>query len=247
MPLAHILAPQIARKVKEIKTDLGPARGYLAVSDPAPMTAADKAAMAMRNKPKRAPEDVARDLAIAKQMQQEKTAKALTLIPNAPSPTPAPTPTVKKKKGKAGFLRVAPGEIIGTTESGVPIYADTAKKGFVPAPAAGQPFATNERGEAIDRRGKNLGYLPQPGVRTLDRRPSDVSLGKQEMHDVFAVDVIQRRYAEHLKAMQENRDADGYPTDKFPQGYFSGKSAAERKDIVAGVQALKEIERGTRY
>jgi hypothetical protein len=242
MPLAHILAPQIARKVAQLEADLGrsptPPTGYLqsegmqAARAPAP-PAHEQAAQRLRAQPKKSKAEAARNAELVKGAREKKIAEGMRLIPNANAP------------GQRLQL--------GMSENGTPIYDDApaaapapkAKKGRKVIPAPTGAAGTNERGESVDIRGKNLGYLAQEGpVRTLERRQTDVSLGKADTYDRFGVETLQRRFGEHLKAMQNNREADGMPTDKFPLGYFDGMDARKKKEIEAGVARLKDVERG---
>lgn len=117
---------------------------------------------------------------------------------------------------------------------------------------------TDEAGYAVDKKGKRLGYLDQeamnPGTRYLDRRPSDLNLDATAgniIRDKFFRDHIERTYGPHLRAMQDNRDPDGRPTDKLPDGYFEalgeerGKpfSKDERENILKGMKKLKEVQK----
>lgn len=158
--------------------------------------------------------------------------------------------------------------VIGTNERGEPIYANAggpqpptppAKKGRVVLPyGRNAPIGIDEHGDSTTLAGRKLGYLDagvwgpaaaRPGtptemgsndVRHADRRTNDVSTSRHEAGDKYGNDALQRKYGKHLKAMQENRDANGMPTDRFPAGYFKGMSDVQKKNIV---EAVKELQR----
>lgn len=154
----------------------------------------------------------------------------------------------------------------GTDEMGRGIQIDTA----MPAPARrpntialpSNPHArvaTSERGEDVDARGRVIpdsgpalyvyGQRRAPGFNTLERRPSDIVITKDDGllgSDKFSAQQLEKLYGKHLKAMEENRDANGNPTDKFPEGYFGDKPQAEIDNIYYGVKALKKLQRGIR-
>lgn len=121
----------------------------------------------------------------------------------------------------------------------------------------GEPVAVNERGEAIDIKGKNLGYLNAPAqitpagdipLRTAERTPNDIIMGQKpgslEQTDPFAVTSLEQKYGKHYHASDVDRY--GIPNLKFPEGYFKGKTKAEKEDILNGVKALAALQRGTR-
>lgn len=236
MPIAHLLAPQILRRAQEIDEALYPrpvAAGYLQASAPAP-TASAKAMTELRAEPAPRPDTVFKNAArraVPKQIAKGK----IKQIPNAPAPAGGATGT---------------DELVGMSEDGRPIYASEpapkpSKKRVIKLPAGA--VGENERGEAITAGGKNLGYLrgQDPNVRTLERNRMDVPLGEKNVYDPFGGQVLQQRFGGHLKAMQDNRDADGMPTDKFPLGYFDHMSKRAKEEIEAGVARLAELERGT--
>lgn len=245
MPLAHMLLPQLAKKAEEIEAALGhrPEQiGYLQAS--APPTASAQGLKELRSRPAQSPDQAFKGGA-ARGYDRESRVQERKLIPIAPT-RPAPS----YAQG-AGGIQTPADFPIGMTESGRPIYAtdhvpQPARQGKrtviqMPKGAIGQ----NEQGQAVDVKGKKLGYLAQdPNVRTLERRSKDVSLGEKDTYDQFGVQTLQRDFGEHLKAMQENRDRDGMPTDKFPTGYFRGMDPRRKKEIEAGVKRLQEIERG---
>lgn len=119
---------------------------------------------------------------------------------------------------------------------------------------AGVPVGYNERGEVIDVKGKSFGYLNNPSLST---GKGDVPVRTGEMKDQdYAIDrtlktptpdavaAMRRAYGPHLKAMEENRDANGYATDQFPQGYFNTPELKKkRKNIEEGTRALQAVER----
>ncbi len=251
MPLAHLLMPQLARKAQEIEDAIGPPRpvasGYLQAA--APPTASDKAQADLRAYTGQQRLDTIFKNGARRALPGIIARGKIGPIPNAPSPTQPVGPQAK------GGIQVAPDEPIGMNEDGTSIYASEPapkpvkkKKGertVIALPAG--PVGSNERGQAVGTGGNSFGYLQQqdPNVRTLQRRRLDVSLGEKEVHDAFGTKVLQQRFGEHLKAMQDNRAADGMPTDKFPAGYFGTMSKRAREEIEKGVKALQDIERGT--
>lgn len=252
MPLAHILMPQLARKAQEIENAIGPPRpltgiGYLQASAPLEMPqvqnprapASEKALADLRAEPAQRPDTVFKNAA-RRAVPGIVSKKKIKPIPLAP-----PQP------GNA----VGSADPIGMDENSRPIYASDSpraakpKKGQRTVIAIPQQGAVgqNDRGEAVDARGLSLGYLHggTPNVRTLERRGGDVPVGAKDSYDQFGVATLQRKYGVHLRAMQDNRDTDGMPTDKFPDGHFTGMSKAARKEIEEGVARLRELERGT--
>lgn len=173
---------------------------------------------------------------------------------------PVPIPNFTPSNGMNGMNR----EPVAMSESGQPIYepdapppTDARGRQVLQIPADAQ--LTDEAGYAIDKRGKRAldGGKPfyaeqdQEGARTADRRASDVMIhDPRKSHvgdeDAFAIGVIQRQYGEHLQAMEDNRDGNGVPTDKFPAGYFDGMSKDKRQNIEAGVRWLRAINKGPR-
>lgn len=149
------------------------------------------------------------------------------------------------------------GEPVAFDEAGRPIYAAPQ----APMPLAGphqnqmlmprgEPVAIDERtGQALDSRGKRMGYLDQeamnPGVRYLDRRPGDISLDTpkdQLMRDPFARAQLDQMYGKHARQTDEN--------GKFPSGYLQGLkhsdgspfSKDERANVAKGVKMLQQIQ-----
>ena len=230
MPLAHILAPQLAQKARELEAELGPRPGgYLqAGNKPVPLFNPDT--------PEGAFAQAASSMGQAGFTGFARGAQRGMMNPQhgvAPMPPPQP-----------------PGQApVAVDERGRPVFEDTAKPAkkdkrgrLVIDPGIGA-VAVDEAGRSVDARGKKLGYLATAGARTLERRPGDVSM---DQRDSFAIETLEQMYGEHLQAMEANRDDRGMPTDKFPPGYFDGMSPDVKKNIRAGVKALREIRRGPR-
>ncbi len=259
MPLAHILMPQLARRAEEIAAAVGrptvpPAgasyiqagqrknveapvaaaprpvgTGYLAPSGNvgAPPTASDKALEQLRaDEKQRTVGGTVRNRAVQAAKQADKNDKN-TQFPVHPAP-----------------LAVEPQKM-------------TNKRGQVIIPLGAGAVAMNERGESLNARGKNLGYLQSGPMRTGQQTQDDIARsliaidrnGRPEMGmalrtgDPNAMKLLYKTYEPHLKAMQENRNADGTPTDKFPEGYFKGMTKEQRKEIEAGVKILRDVDR----
>lgn len=244
MPLAHILAPQIAKKAQEIETALGHAPvGYLEQQnvgyektpyDPRGLT--DKpepkrydprspagSALAMLGSMKKYDPKIAEG--IVRGMQKAKVQEGVKPIPNAPVPAqPEPVTPTKGKRGRVVIPMGKPGEPVGVAEDG----------------------------QAIDSRGRKLGYLNQgPALVTPYgdvplsnpvRTPTGINVQPKDEFDAFW---LEDHFGKHLKAMQDNRDANGMPTDQFPPGYFQGMSKKERENIIKGVDALRKFQKGT--
>lgn len=288
MPLAHLLAPQLIRKAKEIEDAIGPARvppkaGYLQASfTPYEEQLRQEAenAPALRNypgpynakepydprglMPKSEPKSV--DMtplgkavgglqrsgnpyldAFAKGMTQTSAPgrKGTKLIPTAPPIQGNPN------------APVSTGDVVGQTEDGRPIYASdkppsTAKQRGKKTVIKLDPNAavgSNEKGESVTARGRNLGYLggssivtPKGSVpmRAGDRRPSDIVItGDMGMmdKDKFSIDALRKMYGKDFKEVQENEM-------KYPAGYFNGKTDKQKENIKAGVRALQLLEHG---
>jgi len=302
MPLAHILAPQIAKKTAEIEAALAP--GYLAPQRPpgeAPIVAPSQArrrgylgpptpvpAPAPAGAPPRASGTTlgprGRNTA-AQRENIEALSGASDAAPAEPSTVGylrvAAPPTAAEAGLKA--LRDAPpntpwavfknAALLGAAEEArrqkgtqllpnapvpAPVEAKPAKGGVIPLPKGA--VGIDETGQAVDKKGKRLGYLAQPAMvtpygdvpmRTSDRRPNDLLITKDEGgtlqdDDALGTYHLQQMYGKHLNEVRENRGADGLPTDKFPEGYFKGMTKKERENIIHGVQALRALEAGTR-
>lgn len=248
MPLAHYLAPQLIRKAQEIEDAIGPPRalagaGYLQASAPAP-TASEKGLAELRGRPAQRPDQIFKGAA-AQGVNKAIAKSKIKPIPNAPAPAQPVYPRAR------GGIQVAPDEPIGMHEDGRAIYATEAapkpvkkgKKTIIQLPDGA--VGANERGESVNARGRNLGYLKQdPNVRTLERGRADVALGEKNTYDGFGAGVLKERFGEHLKAVEENRDQDGMPTNKYPKGYFDGMDPKLKEQILHGVARLQELERG---
>jgi hypothetical protein len=147
------------------------------------------------------------------------------LLPNAPVPPPV-------VPGKPGVIMARPGEAVGIDESG----------------------------RSIDIRGKQVANTSVPYVvtpygdvpmRTGELRASDITSNPIQAYrygsnNAFIEQALEAEFGEHLKAMEDNRDENGMPTDEFPADYFKGKSKREQQYIEWGVEALRKLRRGTR-
>lgn len=113
----------------------------------------------------------------------------------------------------------------------------------------GQPIGVAEDGQAVDIRGRKLGYLNQAAVvtpygdvpiRTSERNIGDVA---EADRDRFARSSVEQRYGKHLNEVEFNGG-------KFPPGYFKGMKPEEKENIQKGVQLLmkhrREAKRGDR-
>lgn len=291
MPLAHILAPQLALKAQEIEDELGHAPvGYL--EDP-------RAAYARKVFGSQIEQQSPNDLQEAPGYSNERgwynTVTGKRSFPEAEPP--------KGKKSKGGYLKVgyektpydprglmnkpesksfdprdmmagggmqsalgtfqrsgdlgqrafAKGALLGMDDKFlrgyirkpyVPIVEPkkTTKGKSVISAKPGEPIGIDENGQAVDIRGKKLGYLNAPAVATLygntplrtgERKPGDVFA---EQRDPFARSALEQKYKKHLEEVEFNNG-------KFPAGYFKKMSAEEKSDIQKGVQALQAIRR----
>lgn len=161
----------------------------------------------------------------------------MQLIPNAPAAQVTPVPAQR------GYLALPSGPI-GMDERGMPVQGPNTQPRTVTLPQGA--IGMSESGQAVDHKGKKGGYLEQDPMvsRELGSAPSAGHLYK--FGGAKGVDEIEKKYSKHLKAMQENRDSEGLPTDKFPEGYFQGMSKSEARDIKEGVDALRKLEKGVR-
>lgn len=200
------------------------------------------------------------------QMQRSKDpaqeAFARGIVKGLPSTQPGGVPNTPEVMPNAPAPQNHPA-VIGTTERGAPIYAGqggpqppTKKGKTVIQLDPNAEVGVNERGEGFkvaDRnrsfRSARQGYLEKPAVvtklgerndtRSLARGKNDIVLqkdGSLRPEDKFGTDVLQRKYGEDFKAVEENGM-------KYPSGYFAGKTAKEKEDIKAGVRALQMLNR----
>lgn len=213
----------------------GAVPGYLSPGDVGagkkPMTASEKAQEGLRAREPQRLDTIMRNAAELAAAKAQLRADELRLLPNAPA-----TPAL--------------GEPVAFTENGAPIYEDAGRpmRGNVVIPMRGEG-AMDEMGRPVDRRGRPTGYL---GGMQLG---APVDPGHAfKFGGARGEEYLEQRFGKDLKAMQENRDAQGMPTDKLPAGYFDalgrerGKplTAKEKQDILIGVEALRKIERGRR-
>lgn len=231
MPLAHILAPQLAQKARELEAELGPRpAGYLQTGNAGTgqtsggPRVADTAWRQFRERDARAsqrPDTIVRNAANRRTMQLQKQDK-WTHFPVAPPRDTAPAP-----------------EPVAVDEAGRPIYAEQ-RVIDISAPGA----VIDEMGRAVGPRGKKLGYLQQqdPNVRRdLGAAPSIGHLYK--FGGAKGAAAIEERFAPHLQAMFYDPEKGDM---RFPDGYFDGMSKKERAEILTGVDAMRRLERGRR-
>ncbi len=271
MPLADLLAPQIKQKLNQIEVDLGRA-GYLAHSGLA--TTMDAKAPGPQS-----PSTSGKMPAGYNQLGDEKIEKVRGETeaqakkfdprgalgrPKMPELYDPNSEGGMRLQARSALARVSPDAAVGFDRGVMP-----SGKTLIPnAPAAPQPtpdrrFLGNrqvvqlgagpagqsEGGQAVDRKGKKLGYLAGSGDPNLQTRAPDAMdpyhTGGAEIVKRLSggAPVIDRRYRKHLEALEDN---------KFPDGYFEaiGKergraySEAEREDIANGVAALRKMDKG---
>lgn len=279
MPLAHILAPQLMAKAREIEEQIGPPPtqlGYLAQQNVGfektpydPRGLVDKPqekSFDSRSGGGKMLEGIGimqrSGDPIAQRVARGFLAGATGKLAGTQGTyrTPQAGQTVDPK-GKAPSMTMSvplptAREPIGWTERGEAIYA-------APPPAAkpgklklkkGQAAGIDETGETVDPKGKKLGYLAPPTapmgtvvgpgrelpMRDLARRKTDAPMDKR---DAFGAGALQQLYTPHLKALQDNFMDTG--REEFPPGYFNGMSPTKKQEILDGVKALREMERGT--
>lgn len=242
MPLAEYLAPLIFRKANELEATLGPPgegppmqAGYLQAGyektpyDPRGLVDKPKGgAYFDPNTP------AGREAALMGQLQRSDNpytrtfANSYLKARDGTNPPPGPLPTSP----------AAPMKLVKKGEKAPRVLQ------LDPAAAVG----TNERGESVTAKGKKLGYLAQPSIetpsgstpmRTGDRQGRDVSDSRWD-RDKFSDVEMEKRYGKHY---QEWNDYRGPNKDGFPDDYFKGMSAADRKNIIEGVKALRERKR----
>lgn len=253
MPLAHLLAPQIAKKAQEIEDAIGPPRsaGYLNASethpgvrriygvdpekDPPPTTPGSY--YEMIGKLQRSGDPALQAMARGFLKGDEPGRAAPQIMPNAPSPKYA-GPEIKKTTKKDGtvVIQVDPRAMIGTNERGFPVDIKGRKQlGYLEAPmiaAGGGELA----GRTLGRGKKDITTVPYNRSKPwmgLTLPPGDA----------FGADVLKREFGDDLKVMQENLDGRGVPTDKFPRGYLDHLSPKDQKKVKDGVKVLQNLER----
>lgn len=179
----------------------------------------------------------------------------------------SPNPVVRATGG--GFFRNGPGAIGGMVAQPqilqnpappTPVEQQWASgrggRGRVVFVDPGSPSGIAENGQAVDERGRKLGYLDQEhgtNTRYLDRRASDLidDTPGNIVRDPFARKQLDFSYGDHLKAMEANRDENGRPTDKLPADYFKalgeqrGKplTKAEKQGVLDGIKKLREVQK----
>lgn len=251
MPLAALLAPQIAKKAAEIDSALGPPQiGYLT---PPPAAAPQSIAapadvptgyLNIGNPTTLDPRGLLQD---APQKYYSSQTDAGKILHNAGELQRAGQPALAeallhglgiatgRKEGKMMPIPNAPAPAVVAAPAPMPV----AKHIIIPLGTPGAPIGTNERGEAVDIHGRNLGYLAQPDnpivMPQLPPLPSD-----------WSQQSLEKTYGKNLQDMQDNRNEDGTPTDAFPQGYFDGMSKEKRKGIEAGIKELMYRAGGTK-
>jgi hypothetical protein len=201
--------------------------GYLRMADAPAQTASEAALQRLRAESNNSPFQTFKNAAVLGAAKESRRQKGTMLLPNAPVAQPVEAKPQTDKRGRA-MIKLPKGAV-----------------------------GIDETGQAVDKKGKRLGYLDQtalvtptgaaPPLRGANRRPDDIIITKDAGladNDAFGAAHLQKTYGKHLKAMQENRDADGMPTDKFPEGYFKGMSSKERENIIYGVRALQKLEKG---
>ncbi len=298
MPLAQLLAPQIARKAEEIEAALNPqATGYLAqtgdVSARSDARGATRASGPLSESTQGmvAAADGGRTAAAQAKKDQAEVAN-MTYDPRMASPAMSGLMSINavQKAGIPGGEAFARGLIRGSNLSVVD-NRDPAPKAigflrgngaaptdaplaFVGPPSAKMlipnaaptphaqapqfdkrgrqvvqlgagPAGATEGGQAVNAKGKKLGYLTGDGDPNLHRGAGNAGpMQAYRFGGAKGVEQLQSEYSKHLKAMRENVNEKGEPTDKFPEGYFKGMSQAEKDKIRVGVEALRLMEKG---
>jgi hypothetical protein len=219
MPLAHILAPQLARRAEEIAAATGhpSPNGYLQQVgagtgqkprdyDPStPMGGAIEASKSM-------PGPMARGFLGALDQPHGPNTR---LLPNAPVQAGPPIDTSKPivKKGAPMILKLE----------------------------AGAPVATDEQGRALDKKGKKLGYLAagDPNMRTLEINRNDVSPGFNPVaRSKFGAGVLADLRVEGLKKYQQEYDDYVFNGYKWPKGYFDNVDSRIAKETRQSVENI---------
>lgn len=234
------------QKVNQVEQDLG-AAGYLKLQGSQEAsdrgTASTRAQQKLRAKPTRTPSQSARDAALAKQMQMQKN-EANTRFPVAPMRPGYLAPQKVKMKHRGKTLMISPADV--TDEFGRPVTmpAMPMPKGMI---KAGPGDVTNEYGEPVDKKskkGKKVGYLADPNMRTGERRRSDQLFDRDRgllTADPLGVDAMRQEFGEHAKAMTYDSRSGAM---QFPPGYFEGMTDEQRQYIMNGVKHLQTYDRG---
>lgn len=243
MPLAHILAPQLARKAQEIEDAIGPPRpmnvGYL---------------QAGYEKTPYDPKGIENKKAQSYDSSQGDGREQLMLSIGQMQRSGDPAQQAMARGILEGLntKKTRPAEIPNAPQARALMVTEApAPKGrrVIQLPPAGQPAGQTESGVPVDARGRKLGYLDAgpalvtpygtTPVRTGERKKTDVVVDKDgalPSGDKFGADVMQRQYGADWAAVKENGG-------KYPPGYFDGMSAAKKKNIQDGVRALQLLER----
>jgi hypothetical protein len=233
--IAQFRADRAARGLSTPQPTVAPAAppepttvGYLRMADAPAQTASEAALERLRAESNNSPFQTFKNAAVLGAAKESRRQKGTRLLPNAPVDQPVEAKPQTDKRGRAMIA--------------------------LPKGAVG----IDETGQAVDKKGKRLGYLNHPAMvtptgdtplRGADRRPSDIIITKDAGladRDMFGAQHLQKTFGKHLKAMQENRDENGMPTDKFPADYFKGMSKDEREKIIYGVRALQMLDQGVR-
>lgn len=221
MPLAHILAPQLARKAEEIQAQLEPqSTSYLQ------SIGAGQGVQPAEASPYADPNQAPWVLGAITGMSG--APQAFRQGFNASMTHPRPDVTGMQSAERAPFDTTAPAAPArGRLPRTIQIDPDG-------------PAAINESGQAVDAAGKVLGYLQQNGpVRTLERSRADV---RDNDRDKFGGSVLN----DDLKALQKEYKTEhadytenGY---KWPKGYFEGVDPREARETRAAVKRMVSLE-----
>lgn len=264
-PLAHLLAPQIMAKARQIEAELGPPQvGYLAQQN---VQAPGVDAQGNRIHPGRAMLNGIDVMQKSGDPIAQKVAKGflagvqgkLAGAQGGMYRAPQAGQAVDPYSGKPTMTMLAPvlsaSEPIGFTESGEAIYeapkqgASFEKPGRKLQLKKDQAVGIDETGESVDRKGKKMGYLATPGapmgttdtgngklpLKNLARHKTDAPMDKR---DKFGAGALIELYAPHLKAMQDRFQDTG--REEFPPGYFNGMTPQQQQDIEIGVKTLRD-------
>lgn len=226
MPLAHILAPQVAQKAQEIEAQLGHT-SYLQKSSSAPPLRGEGAMFVGNDAPKYDPADP-KGAYIQAYSTLPKGYEGMRrgMMRGTTVPTVMPMPSAPVPELGAEITKNARGQLVINAEPGAPI-------------------GVKERGGAVDIRGKKVGYLD--GSRTADRKPSDVRMrGEKDaptrLEDKFSNDVRGVEYDKNLKKykmeFKDYKDNDY----RWPKGYFEGVKAKDAKRMRQAVEDMAAFE-----